>query len=370
MKGYSIDETIYNTFIKISLAFDEVTLKLDDDKEIANIKFLFQFFNQLLVDDRSILYKWKPYNLQISYPYVDLIQKKAEKYFTNAAKYEAIHALVRKSGTNIKAILKNSDKQMSQSKEFEENLNKFARITENREQISIFSLDLKHISHFNPFYFRSGNEHTESIKNFNEFYKSKIKKSDEEKAHKNNPLRIQNSSLGFFIAMIRESIMKTELIRFLINLLKYRDNTDFVDPDVEEYATHLLKLLFDYVYENENNLADVSVSTKIKNICEEEKEFFNNIRKEPQFSALYISFSSLIKTEGEENKEEEKKSKGGKVKKKMDRKKMAEKMRQKALMKMNQKRGAIADKFGMNTETSSNMDSASAVSAQEVDIPK
>lgn len=56
--------------------------------------------------------------------------------------------------------------------------------------------------------------------------------------------------------------------------------------------------------------------------------------------------------------------------KKINQKKMIEKMKEKALNKMNKKRGKIAKKFGIENDTNSETGTPSMLSAQDSDIPK
>ena len=323
-----------------------------------------------MTDDRTILYKWKNQQEFLKYPHKELVKEVSEKYMLNAAKYEAIHGLVRLSGTNIKSILKKSEKQMGKSQDFEEQLNKFARITENREEISIFSLDPKHISHFNPFYFNNINHYTDGVKNYEEYYKSKMKKGDEDKAIKNNPLKIENASIGFFLALIRESLMKTELVDALIEIIKRRKQYEFIDNEVEEFSAHILTLFINYAVDQEEDIADNLAIDKMKSILDTKKSMFNSLKSEQHYSQLYEAYSNLMKHESnEENKEEQKVNKDN-IKKKIDRKKMVDKMKQKALNKMNKKRGKIAKKFGIEAEAHSDIDQTSVISSQEIETLK
>lgn len=258
LEGYSIDSVLNNIFIQLLLLNEDSIKDIEGniEKNIACFKNLLYFINQLMIDDRTIMYKWRDQQNFLTYPYKELVKVVSDKYLSKASKYEAIHGLVRLSGTNIKNILNKSNKQMAKSQEFERNLNKFARITENSEKISIFSLDPKYISNFNPFYFNNINQFTEGVKNYEEYYKSKVKKGDETKAQKNNPLRIENSSIGFFLALIKESLIKTDLVKILVKIIKLRKNHKFIDNEIEEFTAHILTMMIDYAVEQEADYAD------------------------------------------------------------------------------------------------------------------
>jgi hypothetical protein len=258
LEGYSIDGNINNTLINFIISgSDQWPIEFGGrtHKEISNIKSLLYLLNSMLTDYRTLLYHWRPYKDCLDHPYNNLIKDKIDVCFEKTAKYEAIHSLMKQSGSTIKAILSESAKQMKESEIYEKYLNKFARITKNREEISIFSLDIKHISHYNPFFHKTISEHSEGAKNYDSFYKPKINQSDKDKFIRgcsntqDNPLKIKNSPLKFVMASIREAIIKTDLIKILTHILRYRKEYDFVDDDIEDFSAHILSVMLDYVHE-------------------------------------------------------------------------------------------------------------------------
>lgn len=105
-----------------------------------------------------------------------IVNRRADACFEKLAKYEAIHALVKLSGSNIKGILAGSPKQLSESEVYEKQLNDHARVTTNNNGKKHFSLNSKYLASFSPFYYQNLNENSEALKNFEEFYKSEYKK--------------------------------------------------------------------------------------------------------------------------------------------------------------------------------------------------
>lgn len=213
MEGYSIDRHISSIYTGMIFDPSEYKLNVKDNihKDVSNLKYLLYFLNGLMVDDRTILYQWRPYR-EFQINGVDQnLSKRIGELFEKAAKYEAIHTLIRESGSSIKVILSKAPKQMADSEEFERALNLYSRCTTNREGKKIFSIDPKHMSSFNSFWYRNLTEHSEAMKKYEEFYKPQDSKESKKKSEESNPLNITNSILGFFLGGIRESIISTEI---------------------------------------------------------------------------------------------------------------------------------------------------------------
>ena len=128
VEGYSIDGQMRNIFVNMALQPDEYEHSAGDiNKDIRNLRQMMYLLNIILSNDRLALYFWNAKKEHSEYEYDEFISKKINKRFRKAAQYEAIHTLVRCSDSNIKSIMKNSPKQMTESHMYEKALNDFAR---------------------------------------------------------------------------------------------------------------------------------------------------------------------------------------------------------------------------------------------------
>ena len=78
-------------------------------------------------------------------------------------KYEAIHSLVKWSGSNIKAIYNKAGNNLWKSEAFEKQLNIYANITKDREGKMHFSLDPKHLANFSIYFYSNLLEQSEAF---------------------------------------------------------------------------------------------------------------------------------------------------------------------------------------------------------------
>jgi hypothetical protein len=354
MEAYSIDWNLKKLFLKLSMDLDETDWKLGDDKskEISNLKFFFYFINSLMVDDRKALLQWRPYKEFTNYEYSNDIEPVIEKAFHKMAKNEAIHTLVKMSGWNIKQILLGLNKQLSRSEIFEQELNAHAKCTTNRDGRQIFNIDPKFISQFNSYYYGTINEHNDAVKNYDEFIKIYEKKEENSKQEKLNPLNIENCPLGSFLSQIRSSIIKTDIPKIVICLLKKLDDYEINDSDIEQYSVHLLELFFTHA----SYLKSIDESNewvkKIQDIVSSQKPFLISLVSKGAYKSLISAYNAFSDSKEEitQNLEEIEKKK---EKKTLDRKKMVEKRKKMAMMKMGKQRAKIARKYNSeNTDTS------------------
>lgn len=215
------------------------------------------------------------------------------------------------------------------------------------------------------------NEHAEATKTFEEFYKLSEQKSSKSKSSVHNPLNIQNCSLGFFLGQIRENLAKTDLPTFLINLLKYKKNYDFIDKDVEDYAEQLLKVFLSHVIYLRSEDPGHALIQSMHERIDSEKEFFSSLRDDPSCQDLVELYSKFMGDQGEEANEQQEEAKKNKEEEIKNRKKMLAKRKAQAMMKMSKKRSQMVVKCGLESEASSNADSATLMSEQDTeDVPK
>ena len=182
------------------------------------------------------------------------------------------------------------------------------------------------------------------------------------KRRKHNPLKISNCSIGCVLGLVRENILRTDIPKVLINLLKYKSRYAFIDKDVEDYSVHLLKVLIQYV----TNLKKVDKTHellgKLNELLSEESDFFTNLQNDSSYSKLTHAYIDFLDNDSTDIIEQQEKAKQDKTKELKDKKKMMAKRKAQAMMKMAKKRSIMIGKCGLETETSSNCDSASLLS--------
>ena len=184
LEGYSIDGHVNSTLTGLKYNPEEYALDCNENehKEISNMKYFLYFINSLMVNDRNLLFQWRPYNEFQIHATDKNVNGRIQKCLEKTAKYEAIHTLVRMSGSGIKAIFDKTSKQLSESQEFEKELNKYAKITTSREGKKLFNIDPKYMSYFDSFYYKNLNSHAEAMKVYEEFYKPQDKDANKDKA--------------------------------------------------------------------------------------------------------------------------------------------------------------------------------------------
>mmetsp|Transcript_4102 Transcript_4102/g.5015 ORF Transcript_4102/g.5015 Transcript_4102/m.5015 type:complete len:102 (-) Transcript_4102:85-390(-) len=87
----------------------------------------------------------------------------------------------------------NQNSVLADNEEYEKHLVTLSKTSTNRDGLKLFSLDPKHIHLYDPFYYKTMTEQMNSLKVFDEFYKTKD--CDEDRARKhltNSPFNIEN----------------------------------------------------------------------------------------------------------------------------------------------------------------------------------
>ena len=324
----------------------------------------------ILSNDRFALYFCNAKKEHSEHEYDELVRKKIGQRFKKAAQYEAIHTLVRCSDSNIKSIMKKSPKQMAESQIYEKALNDFSRCTTDREGSKIFSLDRKYTDYFSPYYFSNLNYHSEAVKIFDEFYQKDSKSKTTKKQSKNNdPLAIQNMAIGYFIALIRENVISSGLVTFLVNILKYKDMHKFIDDDITEYTIQIFKVLVQYaefVKQQSPNQHFVKAINKIIT-----KDIDSLKRYKSEDNEFFMLITGFIDTDTNDVSPEENKKNESEEDKKLKRKQMVEKRKLQIMQKMQKNRSNIIENFDLEIGSSSNNESMSSISEQDmIDVPQ
>ena len=286
-------------------------------------------------------------------------------------KYEAIHNLIKWSGSNIKTIYSKTFKHIKESEEFEKQLNIHAKISKNREGKMHFSLDPKYLAYFNIYYYQNMQDQSEGQRNYDEFYKAQYEKISPAAKAKSDPLSLSNISHDFIISLLRESFLKTDLISMLINMLKYKSNFEFVDKEVEEFSVKILTMLIVHsIHLKSINSMDESV-IYLSEVLSQDSAFFEEIKTNPLYNTLSQSYLEFIGKDLTQTIEQQQKVEEDKKKELDNKKEKLKRRKELAMQKLNDKRNKVIKKWGIDTETSSNNDSISYSSEQEMlEIPK
>jgi len=373
LEGYSIDRNIKTLYTKLVLDSDLTDHKLGDDmrKDTCNLKLFLYSLNTLMVDDRKLLYQWRPFKEFMSYEYKEVTDKTIEQLFTKVAKHEAIHALVRLSGSGIKQIMSKVNKQMTKSETFEKLLNSHSKCTTNREGRKIFNVDPEYLTEYNSFYYSNIDELNEAVKNSEEFLKVHEKKINKSKVKDLDPLRTKSCALGFILDRSREQMLKSGVPKFLIGLLNNLKKLGIEDKDIEEYSVHLLKLLINHATDLKSiDKMDKSVD-KMIDLLSDNIDFFNNIRSEGIYIPLSQAYTDFLDDGTEAVSPNIHEIEKKKEKKKMDRKKMIEKRKAQAMAKMSKQRSNLIGKYKEATKTTDSADERSLADEEDnKDLPK
>lgn len=126
-------------------------------------------------------------------------------------------------------------------------------------------------------------------------------------------------------------------------MIKHRESNDFIDKDIEDYAAHLLTLLFIHITEITKLDKNNKLVVKTKNLVKSEIRLFNSLKGVEGYNELCEVAIKLtdeehtISTESEE-------AKVNKEKSKLDKKKLMAKRKALAMKRMAEKRTKIIEK--------------------------
>lgn len=290
VENYSLDGAIYGIYKNVETN-DE--LKPDISKHINNLtKFLFliktiytsdqiSFWNLVIQNTR-----YKDINrgyqtiTQESYEKVDLeIKKRTEQN----SKSIAIHTLMRFDNTAMKNI---SDSMPRIYTLIEEDLKKYSKFTTNLDNDRMYSLNPEYLNWIDLMYFDNPTHYHETVKIYDEFYKSKDKSSVSEKIE-NSTFNWSNRPQKGYLESIQIS---DHLIDFLIELIKSKPNWELINEEVEEFAIYILCWLG--YNEHQNNRSTIIKSKLLQN-C----DFFDSFCKITT-SEIFKCVYSLIIAEG------------------------------------------------------------------------
>ena len=184
-------------------------------------------------------------NKYFEHDYDQAVDNKIQGRYRKALRYDAIHMLARFSNETRQKITQSSSKLIAQNDIYQDFLDQYGKMIIGEDGNRVMNLNIEFASEFNPLYYTHFIHHNETIRRFIELYSNKEMTRNNLKATENDPLSIFNVTLGFYMAMVRESFMKTQII-FFINLLKYRDYHEFIDADMLSFAIQIIKVLVEY----------------------------------------------------------------------------------------------------------------------------
>ena len=99
--GYSIDGKMENIWVNMLYQPDEYEFKSNDPpKDVANLRFMMYQLNSLICNDRDLLYFVRTKKEFLKYEYDSSVATQIEKRFKVAAKFEAIHSLIKSIDLN------------------------------------------------------------------------------------------------------------------------------------------------------------------------------------------------------------------------------------------------------------------------------
>ena len=202
------------------------------------------------------------------------------------------------------------------------------------EMEKCFTLDPKHLANFNIYFYPCLLEQSEALKNYEEFYKVHYNKLTPATKAKWDPLSLFNICHDFFIALIRESIIKTDMILFLINMLKFKHFNEFVDKEVEELAVEILVILIRHsIFLKSMNKMDEWVNY-IGEVLNIHQDFFKSIKTNPIYNILGQLYIEFIEEDITDTVEQQQKLKNDKKKKSEDKKAKLKKRKEMAMLKI------------------------------------
>lgn len=128
-EGYSIDRHLSNFYERLlkEEKKEDFIIGDDEDKEIYNLKLFLYFINNLMVNDRVALLNWRRYEQFVDYEFNKQVSPQVEKAFSQLLKNEAIHVLMKSSGSHINNLLFGLQEQVGETDAFEKELNNHAK---------------------------------------------------------------------------------------------------------------------------------------------------------------------------------------------------------------------------------------------------
>jgi hypothetical protein len=289
-KAYSIDGYLFNLYEELMNnqqdAFTEPHIN-----DTTNLKLFLYLLSNLMSDDRKACLYWIKHNQLVNYDFYKQVSPQMDQAFHQVVKNEAIHNLVKHSGSFISALFKGIHSYLEDCGNYEKELQLHSKRELDKNGREVFKLHPEYVSHFNSFYYDDIKDRNIAVEKFREHYN--LEKNDE-KVLKNDCLNVENCPLGQYLWVIRSKFLESRIPEFLISLLKISETYKIQDQEVKELLVHLLGMFISHASHIQTSYPQDQLVEKVQRLIEFEEALFSNLLDKACYHKFTLIFNQFV----------------------------------------------------------------------------